>query len=105
LNLTFERSAHAVERMAQRNLTCQNVEYVLRYGQKVRNAGAWLYFLGKKDIPGQDRSRDDITRLEGTGVICDDGEGPVDLKIITVVRNKNYLQKFCRKEKYDLRKI
>lgn len=91
--------------MAQRNLTCRNVEYILRYGRKMRNAGAWLYFLGKKDIPGQDHSHDDITRLEGTGVICNEEEGPVDLKIITAVRNENYLRKFRRKEKYDLRKI
>jgi hypothetical protein len=77
-------SAHAKKRMSQRNLSPQDVGYVIAYGEKYRQAGALIYFLRKRDIPWWDQDQDRWTRLVGTAVILTkDGR-----RVITVWRNR-----------------
>lgn len=85
--------------MAQRGLSEDDVDYVMKHGQRVRNAGACAYFLGKRDIPKEDLRKDKYSRLEGTMVLVDSlGE-----QIITAYRNKKALREFRRRTKYDLK--
>lgn len=82
----IELSNHAVTRMAQRNLSTEDVEYVIQFGFRVRSGGALHYFLRHNDIPAGDRKR--AQRLEGTTVLMDrSGQN-----IITVYRNRRGLK-------------
>jgi Domain of unknown function (DUF4258) len=92
----FELSSHAVTRMAQRNLSTEDVEYVLQYGCRVRSGGALHYFLRSDDIPRRDRKQ--AQRLEGTTVLMD-RNGQI---IITVYRNRRGLKEIRQKVKWEI---
>ena len=89
--------------MAQRNVSRNDVEYVLEHGERINTTGIMVYILRKRDIPQDDRNKSEITRLEGTVVLTgftQDG----NLEIITAYRNKSALKAFRCKAKYDNRK-
>lgn len=91
-----ELSNHALTRMAQRNLSTEDVEYVLQFGYRVRSGGALHYFLRHADIPQGDRKR--TQRLEGTTVLMDrNGQF-----IITVYRNRRGLKVLRQKVKWEI---
>jgi hypothetical protein len=88
---------HAITRMAQRNLSEQDIFYVLQNGQRCRCAGMLHCFLGKRNIPACDLSDSRYARLEGTTVLIDSKLGK---QIITVYRNKAALKRISHKSKY-----
>ena len=92
----IELSNHAVTRMAQRNLSTEDVEYVIQFGCRVRSGGALHYFLRHDDIPTGDRKR--VQRLEGTTVLMD-RSGQF---IITVYRNRRGLKVLRQKVKWEI---
>lgn len=77
-------SAHLVQRMAQRNLNCKDVDYIMRYGCTYHRAGAAITVLRGKDIPITDRADAACARLEGSVVVADPHSGI----LITVYRNR-----------------
>jgi len=91
-----ELSNHAATRMAQRNLSTEDVAYVIQYGYRVRSGGALHYFLRHDDIPKVDRKR--LQRLEGTTVLMD-RSGQF---IITVYRNRRGLKDIRQKAKWEI---
>ena len=96
--MNFTLSKHASLRMPQRNLSANDVEYVLINGSRIRKAGVTHYFLGKKDIPKVDRSNDEITRLEGSIILID------SQSIVTVYRDKDGCKDIRKKAKYNRKK-
>ncbi len=92
----MELSNHALMRMAQRNLSAEDVEYVIQFGCLVRSGGALHYFLRHNDIPKVDRKR--VQRLEGTTVLMD-RSGQC---IITVYRNRRGLKVLRQKVKWEI---
>lgn len=80
-------------RMAQRGLSPEDLEYVCRYGRSIRVAGALHRFLGRKDIPPEDRKQK--CRLEGTIVLLDEGTRMV----ITAYRNRQGLKRIRCKQR------
>ena len=95
-------SQHAVLRMAQRNISLHDLEYVLEHGGRVHKTGVEFYILRKRDIPQDDRKRSEIMRLEGTVVLTsfmEDGNP----EIITMYRNKGAFRSVRSKAKYDNR--
>ena len=44
-------SSHASQRLAQRNLSYRDIEYVLSHGRRIRNGKALFIYLGRRDIP------------------------------------------------------
>jgi len=76
--------------MAQRGLRQGDLEYVLRYGQEVRNeAGSRYVFLGRDDVDLEDRAHR-AWRLVGTTVVLD---GEV---VITIYRNRRAIKRLKR---------
>ena len=73
---------HAWQRMAQRNVSFKDVQFVLEHGKKLHRAGAVFFHLGKCNIPKEQRRR--VDRLEGTVVVLS-RDLPV---ILTVYRNR-----------------
>lgn len=78
----YKPSDHAGIRMAQRNLSSEDVDFVLDHGQRLHKAGAVFYFLGRCDIPRRWRRR--FERLEGTVLVFSNETNT----LITVYRNR-----------------
>jgi len=91
---------HAVLRMAQRNISLGDLEYVLDHGERVYKTGVTIYVLRKRDIPQNDHKKSEITRLEGTVVLTGFSQDG-NLEIITLYRNKSAFRTLRCKAKYD----
>lgn len=81
-------TAHARQRMAQRNISMSEVGFVIGYGTQSNDKGAVLFHLRKKDIPQELRPDPDISRLEGISVVASKDTG----SIITVYRGSKVSQ-------------
>jgi hypothetical protein len=93
------KSNHARVRQAQRNLTDDEVAFIMRHGRRIRSGGALHIFLGRRDIPNDRAIFQKYHHLEGaTLVINDKGYTPV---LITVYRNRRALRDIRRKQKYN----
>jgi hypothetical protein len=99
---TFSISKHAVLRMAQRNISISDLEYVLEHGERINRTGITIYILRSRDILQGDRRTSKITRLEGTVVLTGYTPGG-KLEIITIYRNKSGFKVIRGKAKYDRR--
>lgn len=91
-------SQHSARRAAQRNLSAEEVRYVMTYGQWFHRAGALVCFLRRRDVPEWDWPVDKWMRLVGTAVILTkDGR-----QVITVWRNRRKgLKRIKCKPGYD----
>ncbi len=87
-------SAHLIQRMAQRNLDCKDIDYIMRYGCHTHRAGAVLTVLRGKDIPHDDRADAECARLEGSVVVADPDSGC----LITVYRNRQTAPRRVRRK-------
>jgi len=91
---------HAARRAAYRNLSEDDIRYVLRHGQTYRCADAVIYFLGQRNIPTEDLAIDALARLEGTTVVTARRRP----RVITVYRNQGGLKgirkKFNRRRRW-----
>ena len=76
---------HARRRMAQRNLGCKDIEYIMAQGRTIHRSGAVFVHLCLKDIPAEDQADATIARLEGATIVLDNTE----TVILTVWRNRN----------------
>ncbi|MCA9963027.1 MAG: DUF4258 domain-containing protein [Anaerolineales bacterium] len=94
---SYEHSKHAKLRMAQRNVSKNNIEFVLENGQWFHRGGAIFVFLGSRDIQKSREFEKKFERLEGTVVVLSrDGS-----HIITVYRNRQQgLRKIKQKDCY-----
>lgn len=94
---TLPFTRHARKRGARRNVAPDAVEYVMAYGRILQRTGVTFYFLGRRDIPADDRHASWASRLEGTIVLqAPDGD------VITVYRDRHGLRIIQRKLKYRL---
>ncbi|MBA2598234.1 MAG: DUF4258 domain-containing protein [Chloroflexota bacterium] len=78
-------SAHASQRLAQRNLTTEDVQYVYTHGRLHHTGKATFVHLGLRDIPQEDRRDDRFRRLEGTVLVLDPING---CHLTTAYRNR-----------------
>jgi hypothetical protein len=78
-------SAHASRRLAQRNLTAADVQYVYTHGRLHHTGKATFVHLGLRDIPEDDRRDDRLRRLEGTVLVLDPTTG---CHLTTAYRNR-----------------
>jgi hypothetical protein len=84
-------SRHAAQRLAQRGISLEDVNLVLRLGRRLHRTGATFYFLGRRQIPrGLER---ELERLEGVTLIVADG------RLITAYRNKRAIAEIKKKPK------
>ena len=90
-------TAHAKLRLAQRNLSIDEINYVLLYGQAWHKAGAVINYLRRKDIPKADRADQRRKRLIGTTVVMVESKPTV----LTAYRNpRSGLRRIKRKPNY-----
>jgi hypothetical protein len=91
---TQSLSIHAQQRLAQRNLDQDAIDYVLQHGRVIRRTGILFYVLAARDIPRHDRRNSSVSRLIGTTILVSH-----DGTIITVYRNRRSLRAIVRKHK------
>lgn len=89
----LELSEHAQLRMAQRNLSVEDLEYVLQNGQSGYVSGARYYYLGKRDIPEPDQHDSRTSQIEGATFLVSDNT------VITAYRNRECPPKKAQKAK------
>jgi hypothetical protein len=91
-------TAHALLRLSQRNLSPDDIEYVVAYGLQLRRAGAVFSVLRHRDIPGEDRRVARYARLESTVVVqAADSEHPL---VLTAYRSDRAYRRVKRKASY-----
>lgn len=96
-------TVHASERLAQRNLTPDDVHYVCAHGRQLHNGSAVFVHLGLRDIPLQDRKEDRRRRLEGTVLVLDAETGQ---SLTTAYRNRQHgIRDIKRKLKRSIQPI
>ncbi len=78
-------SSHAVRRLAQRNLSANDVHYVYSHGRMHHAGKATFVHLGLRDIPVADLRNDRVRRLEGTVLVLDPATG---CHLTTAYRNR-----------------
>jgi len=88
-------SQHARERIARRNLSVEDLEYVLQYGHRLRVAGVRIYHLRRRDIPYSDQRISRVSQLEGTTILVSR-----DNTVITAYRNRDCLHRELQKTKW-----
>jgi len=64
-------SRHADQRLARRNLSQVDVDYVCAHGRRLHAGKALFIHLGRRDIPVRDLRVDRLRRLEGTVLVLD----------------------------------
>ncbi|NTW03410.1 MAG: DUF4258 domain-containing protein [Oscillochloris sp.] len=83
--------------MAQRNLTTDDVAFVLEHGYKEYRAGVVAYVLGWRQLARLEDTRN-VDRLEGSVIL----RNPQTGEVVTVYRNRcRGLKDHRRKSKYD----
>jgi hypothetical protein len=93
---------HARKRMAQRNVTDEDLGLVLKYGARVYAAGAVFYYLGATHIPPHRRNDPSLTRLHGATIVLAADHSCV----LTVYRNRqNGLRYIKRKASRRFQRI
>lgn len=78
-------SIHAGRRLAQRNLSQEDVHYVFSHGRLHHVGKALFVHLGLRDIPSDHRRQDRLRRLEGTILVLDPTTGQ---HLTTAYRNR-----------------
>lgn len=94
--MDFTLSSHALERSAQRNISDDDIDFILTHGVKLHRTGVIFCQLRHKnlpeDLPGNHRAR----QLVGTTlVLCKCGQ-----YIVTVYREERAFHRDKRKAKY-----
>ena len=80
-------SIHAGRRLAQRNLSPEDVRYVFAHGRLYHTGKALFVHLGLRDIPAEHRRESRLRRLEGTILVLDPGTGQ---HLTTAYRNRRH---------------
>ncbi len=96
--VSLTTTTHAELRMAQRNVSLEDIRLVLRYGKYFHRAGALIVYLRAKDIPTKRRHDKRVSQLEGTTVVLSRSD-PI---ILTVYRNREHgLRNIKHKPRYS----
>ncbi|MFO7166886.1 MAG: DUF4258 domain-containing protein [Chloroflexota bacterium] len=98
MSLSVRLTHHARTRQAQRNVSDDDVAFVLDHGRGIRSGGALHVFLGRRDMPKEPELYRRYAHLEGVVLVLDDtGDAPV---LLTVYRNRGGLKAIRAKAKH-----
>ncbi|MBZ0303166.1 MAG: DUF4258 domain-containing protein [Anaerolineae bacterium] len=93
----FFLSNHASTRSAQRNLSDDDIAFILQHGSRVHRTGVIFCQLRQKDLPPDTPGNHRHRQLAGTTVVtCRCGH-----TVITVYRDKRAFQRDTRKARYN----
>lgn len=91
-DLVWPLTEHARQRLAQRNLTAEDIALVTHFGRMTHCNAATFYFLGRRDIPrGWERR---LAPLVGATLVVGNG------CLLTAYRNRRAWSVIKRKSKW-----
>lgn len=88
-------SGHAHLRCAQRNLSPQQVAYILKHGIEIQRTGVTFITLRRCDLPRSHCKLNKYAKLEGAVILLSRDKG-----LITVYRNRRAFRDIHKKDKY-----
>jgi hypothetical protein len=88
-------SRHACRRLAQRNLTAEDIDVVCQFGAREHRAGVKCYFFGKRQLQTLNNDKQ-LERLVGVTVLC----CPRCRYVVTAYRNGRGIKAHRHKSKY-----
>jgi len=95
----FTLSAHAHTRSIQRNVAKDELEFIVKYGTRVRRSGVIFCQLRKIDLPDDIPRNSKLRRMVGaTAVLSSCGD-----YVLTVYRNERAFRKDNKKAKFRRR--
>ena len=90
-------SEHAIQRAMQRNVSFNEINFIIQHGKLLRNAGVSFRQLREKDWPDSLPGNHAYHRLIGTTVVlCKCG-----LFVVTLYREEEAFRKDKRKTRYN----
>jgi hypothetical protein len=92
-------TSHARQRQARRNLSDDDIEFVIAHGQRKYCGGAVHYFLGRRNLPTDRATYQRYSHLEGTVLVMREEAGAWIL--ITTYRNRSASRHFRQKTRYS----
>lgn len=93
----IELSAHAHQRAAQRNVSVEEIKYIVKHSKRIRRTGVIFHQFRKKDLPDGKHLKSRYERLVGTTVVvCKCGR-----HVVTLYRNGEAFHNDSRKPKYN----
>lgn len=91
-------SSHALHRSAQRNITAEDIAFIVKSGHQLRRTGTIFCQLRRKDVPSGTPGNHRYWQLVGTTVVlCRCGQ-----YVITVYREGRAFHRDACKRKYAL---
>jgi hypothetical protein len=92
-------SSHALHRSAQRNISEEDIEFIIQNGDRLHRTGVIFCQLRHRNIPVDTPGNHRGWKLVGTTVVlCKCG-----LYVVTLYREKKAFQRDSRKAKYNQR--
>lgn len=95
--LHLEYEDHIKTRACQRNLSPNEIEFIVNHASRVRRTGVIFCQMRRKDMPDDIPPNDPLYRLVGSTVILDKTERAV----ITAYRDPHAFKRDRRKSKYN----
>lgn len=92
----IQLSQHATKRSAQRNLSYDEICFIVRHGRRIRRTGVIYCQLQANCIPADLSPQHPFQRLVGATVVLNNA----GTSVITVYRNGSAFKKDRRKSKY-----
>jgi hypothetical protein len=97
--MEFKLSDHAARRAAQRNLSHEEIDFLLEHGHFMHNTGVIFCQLRQKDVPDDLPGNHRFRRLVGsTAVLCKCG-----YYVVTLYREQRAFRGDSLKTRYSLR--
>lgn len=96
---SFNLSEHAQQRSAQRNLSNEDIAFVVRHGDRVHRTGVIFCQMRHHNLPDKTPGNHRWRQLIGTTVVLCRCGGCV----VTLYREERAFQRDCRKSKYALK--
>ncbi len=95
-NSQTQISDHAQKRCAQRNLTQDEVDFIITYGRRVRRTGVIFCQLRRRDLPDDLEGSHPYYRLVGSTVVLSN----CGHHVLTAYRDERAFHRDNRKTKY-----
>lgn len=92
-------SGHALQRSAQRNLSDDDIDFIIQHGDRLHRTGVIFCQLRYKNIPAQIPGNHRCHKLVGTTIVlCKCGRC-----VVTMYREERAFRRDARKAKYTLK--
>jgi len=95
----YSLSKHAKERADQRNLSEEEIAFIVENGRKRHRSGVIFYQMLRKNMPDELPGNHPFRRLDGTTIVV----SPCGTNVVTLYRNPKAFKRDSSKQKHRRR--